>query len=301
MAMLGRIPLIVIGPTGVGKSEFALDWASHQSCDIINADSRQFYRDWKVGTGVPSSQDQKKIPHHFLQFLSLDQKYSVSQYKVSIMDFISNHPQKKFVLVGGSGFYIKNLIYVQNIKLKETSPKVKMQIENWKQKYSVNEFWNQLFQFDPQRALLIHPNDQYRIEKALENFLSSGRPYHEFKNEYVLEKPFKDTKIIILHRPREELKNRIAVRIDKMLRGGWIEEVEQNLLKGGDISWPGYTSLGYLDVVQYIRGEVSLELAREKIQIQTYQYAKKQVAFFKSQFPNAEIRHISDRDSLHDE
>jgi len=278
-----KIPLIVIlGPTAVGKSALAIELAQNFALEIINADSMQVYRGMDIGSAKPSLKERTLVPHHLIDIKEPGEEFSAAQFKDAAKNIIFSLAQenKQALVVGGTGFYIKALT-----KGLFPAPSADLKLrEKLKEKERTQEKWylyKELKEVDPEAASKIHPNDTFRIIRALEVFYLTGKPIslqhetHQFKQaDYNLLK-------IGLMRDRKELYLRIEERVDKMLKSGFLNEVK-DLLEGGCSSTAKpFQSLGYKQILNHLQGDLSLEEAVGLIKKNTKRYAKRQLTWFR--------------------
>jgi len=276
-------PIVVLGgPTAGGKSRIALELSVHFPCEIVNADSRQIYRELEIGTGQPSVKDLQRVPHHLFGFLNPSRQFSVSAYEseaVPIVDQILRQSAVP-VLVGGTGFYIRAL-------LKGTWP-VPPADQNLRKRLKVIEFrrgrsflHRLLKRLDSAPASKIAANDSYRVIRALEIRIQTG----EKSPDLVLSKPDRyKTARFFVYSPREQLQKNIRRRIDEMFAKGWVEEVRALLTKYPNfVAFPAAASIGYREIVRLLNGEIDLESCKEIIFHRTSRYAKIQLTWFRNQ------------------
>lgn len=265
-------PLVLLGPTGVGKSDVALELAEKLDGQIINADSAQMYTPLTIGTAKPDYK-KSKIGHHCYDILNEPVHYNVMQYRQKLIETVQEIQARKKVpiIVGGSGFYIKSLLYPP-----APADNAKVSVESSKMT------WDNLNAIDPVRAAQIHPHDTYRIKRALEIWYHQGIKPSQLKPVFA---PWDDMTIVWLDRDRNQLYERINQRVLSMIDAGWIEEVQalrgtawETFLRGKKII--GYDSiLAYLDMPETMRDKNRLI---EQIQRKTRNYAKAQKIFWGS-------------------
>jgi len=270
--------IVLLGPTGVGKTELGIRLAKRMNAEIVSADSRQLYRELKIGTAPPSDEQLAAVKHHFIGSHSIFDNYSAGQYEIDAIKILNQifENQKVAMLVGGSMLYIdavcKGIDDIPNIDEKTR--------KYWNEIYQKNglEFiQNKLKEFDPK-----HFNEQIdqknakRIIHALEICTITGRPFSEIRTGKIAKRNFDIIKIGI-NLPREILYNNINVRVDKMIEAGLVAEAEKffpyknlNTLN----------TVGYKELFEYFDGKISLELAIEHIKRDTRHYAKKQLTWF---------------------
>jgi tRNA dimethylallyltransferase len=285
--------LIITGPTASGKTQLSELIAEQYPCEIINADVGQFYTPLSVGTAKPDL-DKAPYKHHLFNILDKPEDLSVSKYRNLVIDCIRDITKrgKIPIIVGGSLFYIKSLFFPPTpFELQKTSPSTEINLE----KLDKHELWKLLQKIDPERAEQLHPNDTYRINRALKIWLQTGQKPSTLKPEFKAE--FNALIVYIQPNP-EELKKRIKQRTIKMINDGWIQEVEQIM----ETNWEPFLMskgiIGYPEILNWIKtGKNKNQLPEliEKIQTQTLQYAKRQRIFWKKFEQEAVIGDLSRR------
>jgi len=283
-------PLIVIlGPTASGKSELALNLAKKYNGEIINADSRQIYKEMAIGTGSPilESDNQilrsnkikcftvEKIPYYLFHFVNPKKQYSVAEYKRSAIKIIRDiHKRRKLpILVGGTGLYIRSIVDNLNIPKAPPDNKIRIALE----RKSPERLFAILNKVDPNSALIIGPCNKRKLIRALEVYKITGKP---FSSQQIKGKPLFDVLQIGIKTDREELCRKIDRRIDKMIKSGLIKET-QDLIRKYSCKLPAMTGIGYKEIGQYLSGELPLLEAVQRIKFRTHQYARRQMTWFK--------------------
>ena len=267
----------IVGPTAVGKSDFAVDYALKNNGEIISADSRQVYKGLDIGTGKITKEEMKGVPHHLLDVADPNDNFNVGKFKElaekAIADISSRG--KLPIICGGTGFYIdavvNNITYpdvVHNERLRE-------ELEN----KTGSELFNKLKKLDTDYALSLNNSEQnnpQRLIRSIEIATALGKVPKIVENESHYE-----IKWIKLELPPEELKQRIHIRLAKRLENGMIEEVK-NLHKNG-LSWERMEELGleYRYVSRFLRRHITKEEMIEQLQNEIWHYAKRQILWFK--------------------
>lgn len=277
-----HIILVIGGPTASGKNELALQLAKRFAGEIINADSRQLYRDLQIGTGQPTEKEKQTVPHHLYGILPIHQAFTAADYQEQATRVILEI-QKRCnlpIVAGGTGFYIKALLKgVWSVPPRDSDLRNRFRlIEKKRGRVFLHKL---LTRVDPASANSIAMNDTYRIIRALEIYFQSGKKrsdfVHETNDRWMALKFFLNPK-------REELRNRIRIRTEKMFSDGWVEEVRRLSETHPDFdSTPAAASLGYRRILCHLRGELSLEECKESIIRETIQYAKRQTTWFRNQ------------------
>ena len=276
------IPLIVlVGPTGIGKSDLSLKLSNYLNIELINVDSRQVYKGMEIGTASPTSDDKKKVPHHGYQILEPDQTYNLSDFLKTTKTYIYEIIDRKNIplLVGGTGQYIWALLdgwIVPNIP-----PDI---IFREKSEALVNregplKLLSDLDKIDPITASTIDRNNIRRVIRALEIYHSTGIPMSELKKREPT--PYEPTIIGITSDDRESLYSTIDNRVGKMIDNGWLSETNDLIDKGYKFNLPSFSSMGYKELHGVLNNEIELTDAILKIQKLHHKLARRQYTWFK--------------------
>ncbi len=269
--------IVILGPTGVGKTQYALSLAEHYGCPIINADSRQIYRDIAIGTAAPTAAELARVKHYFVHTLPLDQYYSAAQFESDVLRLLHTlfpvHPV--VVMSGGSMMYIDAVT-----KGIDDIPTIEAAVRDELQKRFLAEGITPLQQelrlLDPAYYAEVDQKNHKRIIHALEICYQTGRPYSSFRQNTHKPRPFQIEKIG-LRRSREDLFSRINQRVDHMMQQGFLEEARRVYPQRHLNS---LNTVGYKELFKVISGEWELPMAVERIKKNTRVYAKKQMLWF---------------------
>lgn len=270
--------IIILGPTAVGKTEYSLNLAERLQTEILSCDSRQMFREMKIGTAAPSEDELKRVPHHFIGNLSIHDYYSCGKYEIEALQKCEELFKKHdtLVMTGGSMLYIDAVC--NGI---DEMPNIDEELRNslWEryEKEGIESLRQELKILDPEYAQKVDPKNGKRIIHALEICLQAGKPYSEIRKNQKKERPFEIQKIGI-YREREELNHRINLRVDKMFEQGLYEEA-LGLYPFKHLN--SLNTVGYKELFAHFDGQCSLEEAKEKIKTDTRRYAKKQMTWFK--------------------
>ena len=273
--------VVVAGPTASGKSDLALRLAQEFDGELICSDSMQVYRQFDIGTAKPTLSEQKLVPHHQLDLIEPDGNYSAGKYERDTAIIIQQIQQRGHlpILVGGTGLYYRALMYgISNIpKIPE---KLRQDLFSLQEEHGTSYCWEQLQKHDPQTAKRLHPNDTSRIMRSLEVVLATGTSIADFQ----LQQPFAEARYPVLaiayEWERSLLYERINQRTRKMLKSGWIEEVEM-LLESYPPELKPLQAIGYREIVEHLQNKLKQEALVKKIQLRTRQYAKRQMTWFR--------------------
>lgn len=269
--------LVLLGPTGVGKTDISIDLALQTGSEIISADSRQFYIEMRIGTAVPSRQQLDKVRHHFIQFISVDRYYSSSIYEREVLQLLPDlfARNRLVIMAGGSGMYIdavcKGIDDIPDVDQHIRDKYNRMYIEN-----GIAGLRVALKILDPEHYSRVDLRNHKRLIRALEICESTGKPYSSFLNK---EKSKRDFRIVTigLNRPREELYDRINMRVDAMLREG-LEEEARLLYPKRHLN--ALNTVGYREMFDYFDGAITKAKAIELIKRNSRHYAKRQLTWW---------------------
>jgi len=272
--------IVIVGPTACGKTALSCQVASEFKAEIISADSRQIYRGMDIGTAKPSLREQEAIPHHFIDVLSPDQRYSAGLFAQEAKELILSLSSKSIpiILTGGTNLYIRSLINGIT-SVPEISIKVRTQVEKLLQDQGLKESYRQLIELEPQYKIKIHPNDIARTTRALEVYYETGRSLFDFRQEQDSAKSAYETLFIGIQRDRAEIYKRINQRVHNMIEKGLVREVEDLLDMGYSPDLPPLRTIGYKESIEYIKGMSTFNDMIFNIQRKSRIYAKKQITW----------------------
>jgi tRNA dimethylallyltransferase len=273
--------LAIVGPTASGKSELALLLSTRLNGEIVSADSRQIYRFLDIGTSKPTKEDQKKIPHHFVDILDPTQDYNAGAFGNEARSKIGEifGRGKQPILTGGSGLYVKAVIDGFFDGPGQDS-EVRSRLEERMRAEGAEALLADLSRVDPISALLMEASKPRRIIRALEVYQITGKPLSEFHREQSVASPF-ETIQFGLEWGRMHLYERINKRVELMLSRGLIDEVKHLLDQGYDQSLNALNTVGYKEVFDYLRGNQSYEEMVELLKQNTRRFAKRQLTWFR--------------------
>lgn len=274
--------LVVCGPTAVGKTAFAVRLAQHLAVEVVSADSRQVYRHMDIGTAKPSSRELAAVRHHLIDVAEPDENFTAADFcrlgRRALLE-IRSAGKLPFV-VGGTGLYIQALLHGL-AEVPGGDPRLREQLLGEEQAGGTGTLYARLREVDPVLAERLAPHDLVRIVRGLEVYRLCGRRLSEMQAEHAATGcPFRVI-TLGLSMPRENLYQRIDQRVWQMLEDGLIQEVETLLKQGFPIDCKAMQTIGYREIAQYIRGDLSLEDAVRLIQRDTRRYAKRQLTWFK--------------------
>jgi tRNA dimethylallyltransferase len=269
--------IVLLGPTGVGKTDISIDIARYFKCEIISADSRQFFTEMKIGTAVPSELQLKTIRHHFIRFLSIKDYYSSSLFERDVLNLLPDQFSGNNIILmsGGSGMYI-DAVCEGIDDIPDVDPLIR---SKYIEKYTAEGIEGlrvSLKLLDPEHYSKVDLKNYKRIIRALEICETAGRPYSSFLKKQKRERDFRIIKIG-LERPREELYQRINSRVDDMIAAG-LEDEARKLYDFRNLN--ALNSVGYKEFFDYFDGKTSREKAIELIKRNSRRYAKRQITWW---------------------
>ncbi len=293
--------IVIIGATGVGKTARAIEVAKQYGCPIISADSRQIYRDLPIGTAAPTAQEQAGIPHYFVGCKELDEVYSAGQYArdchALLQDLFTKH--ETVVMVGGSMMYVDAVCHGMD-DIPEVPAAIREEVRMEYQQKGIEWLQQEVQRLDPIYWQQVDQHNPQRLMHCIEVSRSSGQPYSCFrKREKHADNhplPF-DVQYIMVERPREELYERINLRVEQMVEQGLLQEAQAafqklNIPLDGNIELDYSTlpnsvnTVGYKELLRYFRGEWTLQHAIEMIQQNSRHYAKRQLTWWRKSLAN---------------
>ncbi|WP_373501034.1 tRNA (adenosine(37)-N6)-dimethylallyltransferase MiaA [Desulfococcus sp.] len=275
--------VIICGPTGVGKTAAAIHLARCRRGEIVSADSMQVYRFMDIGTAKPTPEERSAVPHHMIDVAAPDEAFDAARFAreaSAAVDALAARNTPAFV-VGGTGLYIKSL--TRGIFHAEAvDPEIRGRLENEADILGPAALHHRLARLDPEAGRRIHPNDRFRILRALEVFESTGKPISDHHSAHRFgESPFRTLKIG-LEMEREALYERIDRRVDIMIETGLLPEVRRLLAMGYHSELKSMKSIGYRHMADFIEGRTSWEEAAKTLKRDTRRYAKRQYTWFKA-------------------
>ena len=275
--------VVIAGPTASGKTAFSVELAAAFSGEIVNADSMQVYREMNIGTAKPGREERKGIPHHLLDVVNPNEEFNAAIYRnlaIPVIEGIRHRGHACFV-VGGTGLYIKTLLG-GIISSPLSDPALKEELNREWEKHGGDSLFARLRDLDPESAEKIHPNDRFRIIRALELFQLTKCRASEIRNEHRFGQRSMNALKLCLEWNREQLYDRINKRTSEMFENGLIEETEKLLKMGYPPGIKTMGAIGYRHAVKYLQGKWSYDVALENMKQDTRRYAKRQVTWFKA-------------------
>ena len=269
--------IVLIGQTAVGKTKMSINIAKSYNGQIINGDALQVYKELNIVTDKIKEDEKQGVVHHLLDIVSISDNYDVEKYQKNIRNVIDKVSDEGYlpIVVGGTGLYIKAALYDYNFEKQDIS---NQEFEKKYQDKSNQELYDMLAKIDYQASCNIHPNNRRRVLRALSIYESTGKTKSDIIDSQ-LHKPIYDVLFIGLDNDKDYLNQRIDERIEQMFRQGVVEEIKNNPTNSN-----ASKAIGYQEINEYLKGNISLDQAKELMKTHTHQYAKRQRTWFKNQF-----------------
>lgn len=270
--------LVVLGPTASGKTALSITLAKQFNGEVISADSRQIYRHMDIGTDKIPESKQENVPHHLLDVAEPNGEFTLADYKRNALKIINEiHKRQKLpILCGGTGLYLNAIL--QNYQIPQIPPQydLRQKLAQYYEEHGPLALHNLLKERDPESAKNIHANNVRYVIRALEINMATGNKKSDQKGEQLFH-----VFSVGIEWPRDILYERINRRVDDQMDRGLLNEVKTLLMKGYNEKLPAMSSLGYLELIAYIKGKNTLEEAIENIKKNTRNYAKRQLTWFR--------------------
>ena len=270
--------IVIVGPTGVGKTALCIDVAKQLDTVIINADSRQIFKEIPIGTAAPTDDEQNMVKHYFIGNLSIKDYFNVSMFENEVITLLGRlfHEKDVVILSGGSMMYVDAVCNgIDDIPT--VNEHIRNLVKEDYEQHGLSEMQNKLKELDPEYYSIVDKNNPKRVIHAVEICLSTGRTYTSFRTNIKKERPFRIIKIG-LTRERGELYGRIDERVENMIASGLIDEARRmHPYKGVN----ALNTVGYKELFDYFDGNCTLEEAIFRIKCNTHKYCRKQLTWFK--------------------
>jgi len=270
--------IVIAGPTAVGKTSYAIDLAIKHNTEILSTDSRQFYREMKIGTAAPTKEELAAAKHHFIGNLSIHDYYNVSLFEQEALVLINELFKTKdtVIAVGGSGLYIDALCYGID-DLPDANKDTRNDIIEKYNKLGISYLQEEVKRLDPEFFNIVDTKNHKRLQRALEVIYATGKTYTSQRTQQRKERPFTIEKYV-LNMPREILYERINRRVDIMVNDG-LEAEAKSLYKYKELN--ALNTVGYKEFFEFFDGKISREQAIIDIKTHSRRYAKRQVTWLK--------------------
>ena len=270
--------IAVVGPTAIGKTTLAIALAQHYKTHILSADSRQFYKEMRIGTAVPETWELAAAPHHFIQHLSIHDSYSVGDFERDALHLLNQlfKSLDTVILVGGSGLYVDALTKGLD-NFPKVDPKIRLELKEQLKNQGISYLQNKLELLDPMYFERVDRLNPQRLIRALEICIGAGKPYSSFLENRSENRLF-TTKYIALTAARDLIYSRIEKRVDAMMAQGLLEEAS-GLYPYKDLN--ALQTVGYRELFSHLDGEISVDIAVSEIKKNTRRFAKRQLTWYR--------------------
>ncbi len=270
--------IVIVGPTGVGKTKLSIELAKYFHSEIINGDSVQVYKELNIGSAKVKEEEKENIRHHLLDIKNIEDNYTIYDYQNDVRSKIKEFNDANLlpIIVGGSGLYLKAALYDYKFNDEESK-------DNLYEDLSNEEVYKLLMEKDEKEALKLHVNNRKRVVRAL-NIIEKSKTTKSDILENQDHKPIYDICFIGLTLPRDVLYERINERVDIMIKEGLVEEARNLYNKYKDNNYKSLQAIGYKELFSYFRGEITLDEAISLIKKKSRNYAKRQYTWFNNQF-----------------
>ena len=275
---MNKTLISIVGPTAIGKTKLAIALAYHFKTEIISADSRQFYKEMRIGTAVPSEAELKSAPHHFIQHKSIFDKYSVGDFERDAIALLEKLFKKKnvVIMVGGSGLYIDAVTKGLD-EFPEIDPEIRNALNKALKEKGIRHLQDQLKLLDASYHAKVDLKNPHRLIRALEVCIGTNKPYSSFIQQERPKRPFKISTLGV-STDREVIYDRINQRVEIMVQNGLLKEVEA-LYEHKSLN--ALQTVGYKELFKHLNGEYDLNFALSEIKKNTRRFAKRQLTWFK--------------------
>ena len=275
---LSKTLIVVVGPTAIGKTSLGIELAKYFNTEIISADSRQFFKELQIGTAVPDTDELAAVPHHFIQHISIENKYSVGDFeKEALLKINELFTKNNYVLmVGGSGLYVDALCNGLN-EFPAINPNIKVEVEKIYNEKGLKALVEILKEKDPLHYTTAELQNPRRVMRAVEVCLSSGKPYSSFLKKDKVRRSFNIIKIG-LQADRQIIYDRINQRVDLMIKDGLLQEAKKVYPKR---YLNALNTVGYKELFQYFEGNWDFDFAVSEIKKNTRRFAKRQLTWYR--------------------
>lgn len=276
--------LVVNGPTASGKTRLAVELALQHNGEVVSADSMQIYRRMDIGTAKPTPEEMRGVPHHMIDVADPEEDFSVARYvdmaARCVDDILARG--KLPIVAGGTGLYIDSLLSGRTFAQFDTASSLRSELEERIRTLGGQALLDELAAVDPESAARLHPNDEKRIVRALEVYLSTGKTITQHNLETKAIPPRYDALTISLSfAQRTDMWKRIDQRVDEMMEAGLVEEVRSLLDSGVPDRCTAMQAIGYKEMAAALRGSGDTAAAAEEIKLRSRQYAKRQLTWFR--------------------
>ncbi|WP_420399970.1 tRNA (adenosine(37)-N6)-dimethylallyltransferase MiaA [Flagellimonas sp.] len=276
--MISKTLIAVVGPTAIGKTALGIHLAQHFNTEILSADSRQFFKEIRIGTAVPSKAELNTVPHHFIQHKSIEEPYSVGDFERDALAKLEALFQSKdiVVMVGGSGLYVDAVVQGLD-EFPKVDPSIRGLLNKKLETEGLEALQSELESKDSKYYQMVDLDNPHRLIRALEVCIASGKPYSSFLKQKNDIRPFQ-TLYVGIYADREIIYNRINSRVDIMMDQGLLEEAK-NLYPHKQLN--ALQTVGYRELFEYFDGKIDLDFAISEIKKNTRRFAKRQLTWLR--------------------
>lgn len=274
--------IVIVGPTGVGKTKTSVNLAKKLNAKIVSADSMQIYKKMDIGTAKVTKDEMQNIEHYMIDIINPYEEYNVADYVSDAKKCVDLILKDGFVpiLVGGTGLYVDSLINGIDFSIENNDESFREHLKKLAEENGNQSVYDMLYDVDPESALATHPNNLKRVIRALEIYHTTGKTKTELDKEAKEKGIGYDSIKIGLTQPREILYEKIDLRVDKMVKEGLVDEVENILKSEKGFSKTASMAIGYREIISYLNGECSLDEAIFLLKRNSRRYAKRQFTWF---------------------
>ena len=269
--------IVIVGPTAIGKTSLAINLAKNYNAEIISADSRQFFKEMNIGTAKPTPEELALVKHHFVDFISIQERYTAGQFEKEAIDKLEVLFKEfdTIIMAGGSGLYVDAVC--KGIDEIPADIEIRNQLNEELNANGIDSLQEELKTVDPEIWKTINKKNPQRLVRALEVYRATGKPYSSFRKHQPKERNFNIIKIG-LNTEREVVYERINKRVDLMLKEGLLDEV-RSLIPYKNLN--ALNTVGYKEYFKYFEGELNLGEATELLKKNTRNFAKRQLTWFR--------------------
>jgi tRNA dimethylallyltransferase len=284
----------IVGPTAIGKTALSIELAKAHKCEIISADSRQFFKEMSIGTAKPSLEEMDGVVHHFVDCISIDEFYTAGQFEKDVMGKLSELFEKQDVaiMVGGSGLYVNAVL--AGIDEIPSNLELRNELNQELEEKGLRHMQQKLKKLDYEHFKFMDKQNPQRLVRAIEVCLITGKKYSDLRNQTAKKREF-DIIQVGITADREIIYDRINQRVDKMVNDGLVEEVT-GLFAQKELN--SLNTVGYKEIFNHLEGECELDFAIEKIKQNTRNFAKRQLTWFKKDEKTKWFDIMNEKDKL---
>lgn len=292
--MKNKTLISIVGPTAIGKTALSIELAKAYNCEIISADSRQFFKEMSIGTAKPTPEEMNGVVHHFVDCISIQEFYTAGQFENDVMTKLSEifENQDIAIMVGGSGLYVNAVL--SGIDEIPSDLELRNQLNQELEEKGLRHMQQKLKKLDYEHFKFMDKQNPQRLVRAIEVCLTTGKKYSELRNQTAKKREF-DIIQVGITADREVIYDRINQRVDSMVKDGLVEEVT-GLFAQKELN--SLNTVGYKEIFRHLEGEWELDFAIEKIKQNTRNFAKRQLTWFKKDEKTTWFDIMNEKDKL---